>query len=88
MSTIKDRVGDLEVRLEAFQSVNVELIRLLVEVGLDSHRKATLIKLLRDWSVAIDFETANSGKNLGGDIQKLFITYFEEKISNSGGVKQ
>ncbi len=88
MNAIKDRVKDLEVRLEAFKSVNVELIRLLVEVGMEPSRKAFLINLLRDWSVAIDLEMASSGQSLGGDTQKMFISYFEEKLSNTGGSRQ
>jgi hypothetical protein len=87
LSTIKDRLSDLELRLEAFQSVNVELIRLVVELGMDPAKKNVLTSILRDWALEIDLEASTSKDALGAEIQKMFINYFEEKISGRAGNK-
>lgn len=88
MGTVEDRVGELELRIEAFQSINIELIRLIVELGLDHARKDVLIKILREWAAQIEPTAASSGDTLGAEIQKAFIIAFEEKISKKAGRKQ
>lgn len=85
LGAIKDRIADLEFRLEAFQSINVEMLRLLVEVSLSPAQKSTLLSLLQQWSTEMDLIAANSKDASGAELQKMFIAYFEEKIGRSKG---
>jgi len=81
MSTLQKRVADLEVRVEAFQSINLEMVRLLVDIGLDPKEKEILVRILQDWFVEIELVGVSSGDTLGLDLQKAMIALLEQKIT-------